>query len=142
MPPRLSLPAPALTTRSVIGKNLSDNDTETPAPTGLSPEALTLWKRWHDELNDDDLVPDGRESAILAEACRHLTIATRLETALAVLDDIIVPGSRGNPRVTPLVGEIDKVRRTVSSLLASIKAPVDRSAINKANGGSRWANRA
>ncbi len=108
------------------------------APSGLSDEAVTLWRRWHSELADDDLIPDGREAAILTEACRHLTIATRLEAALAELDSLVVPGSRGNQRVTPLVGEIDKVRRTVASLLGSIKAPVDRSEVGRTNVATRW----
>lgn len=101
-------------------------------PAGLSDDAVALWAGFYEDLADDGLQPDAREVAVLAEACRHLTLASRLEARLADLDDVVVPGSRGNLRVTPLVGEIDKVRRTVSTLLRSIRH-VDLSATNGDN---------
>lgn len=116
----------------------ADSSPPPAAPSGLSSEAADLWNDWHAELDDDDLDADARETAILAEACRHLTIASRLEAALADLDSLVVPGSRGNQRVTPLVSEVDKVRRTVASLLTSIKQPVDRAEVGRANVAQRW----
>src|SRR4051812_39782312 len=88
-----------------------------PPPQGLSEEATALWQGLHADLADRDLEPDAAELAVLTEACRHLTLASRLEAELAAVETVLVPGSRGNVRVTPLVSEIDKVRRTVATLL-------------------------
>ncbi len=105
-------------------------------PDGLSPEAQTLWADVLADLDEDGMELDAREVAILREVCRHLTLANRLESALAD-GPVVVAGSRGQDRVSPLVGEIDKVRRTVATLLRSLQPP-DRSAINRANVARRW----
>ncbi len=106
------------------------------APDGLSPEAQVLWADVISDLAEDDMELDARESALLREVCRHLTLANRLESALAH-GPVVVAGSRGQDRVSPLVGEIDKVRRTVATMLRSLQPP-DRSAINRANVARRW----
>ncbi len=48
------------------------------APDGLSPEAEVLWADVISDLAEDDMELDARESALLREVCRHLTLANRV----------------------------------------------------------------
>ena len=114
------------------------DDPITPPPEGLSPEATALWEGYHRDLAEEDLEPDARELAVLAEACRHLTLTGRLEAALAEVSDLIVPGSRHNDRVHPLVGELDRARKTVATLLRSIAPKPDRSTQASMAATARW----
>lgn len=109
-----------------------------PPPNGATPAAATFWQDFHAELAEDDLEPDARERAVLREAVRALSAVDRLEDAISALDSVIVKGSRSNDRVHPAVSELDKARRTASSLLAALKPPADRSATGRANVTRRY----
>ncbi len=71
------------------------------------------------ELAEDDLCLDAKETRLLLEAARHLDLAVRISAELAE-GDLIVLGSTGQPRVSPLVDSVDKARRTVAQLLAHV----------------------
>ena len=67
-----------------------------------------------------------------------MTLCGRLEAALTDVPELVVPGSRSNDRVHPLVAEIDRARKTVAVLLKSIAPPPDRSAQGSAAATARW----
>lgn len=109
-------------------------------PEGLSEAAERLWRDYHLELLADDLEPDAREAALILQAVQHLTLADRLAVELNCAE-LVVLGAAGQPRVNPIVGEVDKARRTVDAILKSLK-PVDRSAVGAQNVSKRWSRNA
>ncbi|WP_336922772.1 hypothetical protein [Aquipuribacter sp. SD81] len=108
-----------------------------PPPAGITERAAAFWSDFHDEMDEDDLDPDARETAILTEAVRAMSTVDRLEDQASRLESVLVPGSTGNERVHPVLAEIDKNRKTIATLLTALKPPADRSAIGRANAARR-----
>ncbi|WP_298807021.1 hypothetical protein [uncultured Pseudokineococcus sp.] len=92
-------------------------------PADISEEAADFWREHLREMDEHELEPDARELAILRGAVRHMTIAGRLEAAIAETENLLVPGSRNNQRVSPFVSELNKYRAEIRTALVAIKPP-------------------
>jgi hypothetical protein len=82
-------------------------------PPGLGKRGAAFWRAVQAEW-----VPDAAESEVLLEACRLLDQLDRLE---AEAQTVTVPGSRGQPRANPALGEIRAGRAQLAQLLASLR---------------------
>jgi hypothetical protein len=67
----------------------------------------------------DDAELDEREAAILAAACRQADDVAALEEAIAK-QGVVVEGSQGQPRLSPLVTEARQGRLAVARLLGEL----------------------
>jgi hypothetical protein len=63
------------------------------------------------------------ETELLRQACQVSDLIGRLEAALAA-DDLIQPGSRGQPVANPLVDRLTAQRRLLESLIRSLALPM------------------
>ncbi len=75
---------------------------------------------WRALVADYDF--DSRELAILERACRQLDDVAMLERLLA-RDGPIVEGSMGQPRLSPIVGELRLGRLAAAKLLGDLVLP-------------------
>ncbi len=109
-------------------------------PDGLQPQGTALW----DEISEAyELRLD--EQRILEHACRTVDDLERLQQALAN-NEVIVPGSTGQPRTSPLIAEIRGHRQLLSRLVQQLdlpdpEAPTQRSALSQrkaAAANARW----
>jgi P27 family predicted phage terminase small subunit len=88
------------------------------APSGLRPAGRALWRRIHTGLPAECELDD-REVAILSAACRQADDVAALEAAIAE-DGVVATGSRGQPRLNPLVTEARQGRLAVARLLGEL----------------------
>lgn len=95
---------------------MSTNDTA-PPPDDLEDAGQTLWA---DVTEVFDL--DVGELALLAHCCRLEDELARLRTAL-MSGDMIVSGSMGQPRPSPLLDEMRKHREVLGRLLKQLALP-------------------
>jgi|AntAceMinimDraft_12_1070368.scaffolds.fasta_scaffold04369_4 hypothetical protein len=83
---------------------------------------------------------DARDLAILHLADRTADTINRLEVELES-SGLVVPGSEGQPRVSPLVAEIRLQRGSLAQLLGKLAIPGDepqKSATHQAAANARW----
>jgi hypothetical protein len=94
------------------------------APSARPPAALkAAGKRlWKDVTSGLTLRPD--ELAILAEAGKVADQIAALERAVA-RGTTLVPGSTGQPRLNPAIGELRLQRQALAALLARLDIPED-----------------
>jgi hypothetical protein len=86
------------------------------------------------------------ELSLLVEVCRLLDECEALRQALAD-DGVTVPGSNGQPRVHPAVGELRQHRLALGRLLSQLALPDEDEATlptplqarGRAAAGKRWA---
>jgi hypothetical protein len=62
------------------------------------------------------------ELELLRQACGVADLVARVEAELAA-DDLVVPGSRGQPVISPLVDRLTALRRLLESLIRSMALP-------------------
>jgi phage terminase small subunit len=84
------------------------------APTGLGPAGRGLWRAI---TADYELREDERQA--LAAACRTLDELRRVEDAMRAAD-VVVAGSKGQPRPNPLLAEARAHRLALRQLLISV----------------------
>jgi len=112
-------------------------------PDALSTRAQAVWSGYMAELAEDDMEPDAAEVVLLHDACRSVTLADAIEAQLAADGAYTITGARGAARPHPLLGELDRARRTTATLLkaltASDKASTQKAAAGRAGMASRWA---
>jgi len=82
-----------------------------------------LWRSFFDVL---DLDP--AETEALRQACHAADELSRIQFLLAKTNPL-VKGSRGQPRINPLLAEARDHRRVLLKLLAVIKVPVHHAAV-------------
>jgi hypothetical protein len=89
-----------------------------------SPDDYGLEGRGRDQflVLTDAYAFDQHEVPTLVELCRTLTLLDRLEHALAGAE-LLVPGYKGQPTASPLLGEIRAHRQTYTRLFASLNLP-------------------
>jgi hypothetical protein len=81
-------------------------------------------KLWQDIVKDYDLRPD--ELRILEDACAATDMITEMRKAWVSLGrPYMASGSMGQPVEHPLVGSIDKQRKTRKAFLVQLKLPDD-----------------
>ena len=105
------------------------------APAGLGTAGRRLWR---EVLADNDLRPD--EAALLAQACGTLDLVGRLSSALAG-QELLTPGSTGQARANPLLGELRAQRACLARLLGQLAVP-DEDVDAPVTAASRRASRA
>jgi hypothetical protein len=100
----------------------SDSDggrpvTDQPPPSDLADRGRRFWSTTVDtyELTDSEL-------SLLIEVCRLMDECETLRQALAD-DGATVPGSNGQPRVHPAVGELRQHRLALGRLLSQLALP-------------------
>ncbi len=88
-------------------------------PSGFSARGRAFWDRALDtcELSESEL-------SLLTEVCRLLDECEELRQAVA-RDGMTVPGSTGQPRVHPALGELRQHRMALGRLLAQLSLPDD-----------------
>ncbi|TVL91936.1 hypothetical protein [Streptomyces sp. SAJ15] len=86
-------------------------------PRGLGPAGRRLWREIQSgyELDAD-------ECALLVEACRTADELQALHEAIGA-GPVVVPGSRGQPKVSPLFAEARAHRLALARLLAELALP-------------------
>lgn len=93
------------------------------APVEFGPSGRALWRSvvaWSIDGRELELQPV--EIAVLRQACATADVIAKLEAAAADAP-AMVPGSKGQAVVNPLVAEIRMQRLALRSLLASVKLP-------------------
>jgi hypothetical protein len=88
-------------------------------PAGLGTSGTALWRSLWKTFGFDE-----RETAILSAACRQADDVARLEVLLE-RDGPIVAGSKGQPRLTPIVAEIRQGRLALVRMLGELGLPAD-----------------
>ena len=92
------------------------------APADLAERGRELWT---------SVVPaftlEPHERVVLATACRQADLVAALEDVLA-RDGLIVAGSAGQPRLTPVAAELRQARLALGKLLDQMRLPVDDTA--------------
>lgn len=111
-----------------------------PVPDGLGEAGASLWQDVHAEC---ELRPD--EVRLLLAAARTADEVERMEAALAE-SDLVVVGSKGQPRPSPLIAEVRSHRLALRALLTSIGLPdevegTDRSSAGRKLARQRWDRR-
>lgn len=108
-------------------------------PEGLAERGLAFWRELHDALEFD-----GKEAALLFEACRVLDLIDELASVLDG-DGAMTVGSAGQPVVHPAVSEIRQLQQTFGRLMQLIRLPEDEAAADrfhtaraKAGAAARW----
>ena len=86
-------------------------------PAGLGAAGRRLWRAVQ---ADYDLTTP--ETELLRQACQVADLIARLEAELAG-DDLVVPGSRGQPAINPVVDRLTAQRRLLESLIRSLALP-------------------
>ena len=95
------------------------SDTVRPVvPRGLGKAGRALWRRILDAY---ELSP--AELELLTQACRVSDLLARADEQLAG-EDLVVPGSRGQPVTNPLLAEAGQQRRVLDALLRSMSLPM------------------
>ncbi len=95
------------------------------APSGLGARGRAFWRH---AVAGYDLSETERE--LLAECCRLLDECEALRAAVDA-DGATVPGSSGQPRVHPALGELRQHRLALGKLLAQLALPdVDESTLS------------
>ena len=94
-----------------------DNTTEVPTPDDLEDAGAALWQAVTETY---DL--DVSELALLAHCARLEDELARLRSAL-LAGDMIVSGSMGQPRPSPLLDEMRKHREVLGRLLKQLDLP-------------------
>jgi len=89
----------------------------TKAPTGLGARGRAFWRA---TVSGFDL--ERGELELLAEVSRTLDEIDALTAAIA-RDGVTVPGSAGQPRAHPAVGEVRQHRLALGRLLAQLALP-------------------
>ncbi len=93
--------------------------TKPAAPPGLAVRGRRFWVA---VVTEYEISP--AELEILAEACRSLDTIDALQAAVDS-DGVTVPGSTGQTRIHPAVGEIRQLRLAVARLLQVIGLPAE-----------------
>jgi hypothetical protein len=75
---------------------------------------------WAAVLADYELTTP--ETELLRQACQVADLIARLEAQLAA-DDLVVPGSRGQPAVNPPVDRLTTQHRVLEPLIRSMQLP-------------------
>ena len=86
-------------------------------PRGLGPAGRRLWAA---VLGDYELTVS--ETELLRQACQTVDVIARCEAQLAA-EDVMVPGSRNQPVVNPLLAQVASQRRLLESLIRSLSLP-------------------
>lgn len=89
------------------------------APVGLGAAGRRLWRA---VTSDYELQPWELDSLTLA--CRQLDDVASLEALLAE-QGLVVPGSKGQPRLSAVVSELRQARLAAARLLAEVGLPLD-----------------
>lgn len=89
------------------------------APSGITGKGKVLWDG---VVRLYDLRPD--ELRILEDACREAVLIDKLDRTLGA-GSVLVEGSRGQPRISPIVAEIRQHRATLTRMLATLHLPND-----------------
>lgn len=89
------------------------------APAGITGKGKVLWDG---VVRLYDLRPD--ELRILEDAAREAVLIDKLDRTLGA-GSVLVEGSRGQTRVSPIVSEIRQHRSTLARLLTSLHLPDD-----------------
>lgn len=117
---------------------------DTPVPTiptppdDLTGSALDLWETTHLEASEDELDLDARETALLLAACRATMHVERISQAVDDLDDLVVPGSTGQPQAHPLLAALDRAQGVALAHLKALAVPAALSALQAAKADQRW----
>jgi hypothetical protein len=90
------------------------------APSGLGRSGRALWRDINAEFG---LAP--HERAILVQCCRAVDRLDVIEAELAAAGPLTVPGSTGQPRCHPLLGEWRAQARVLESLSRALSIPLD-----------------
>ena len=88
-------------------------------PAGLRAAGHELWSA---HTADPDVTYRPDELAVLAEAAKVADVIARLEEALAD-GPVLLPGSRGQSRVSPVIIEARLQRGLLSALLGRLSIP-------------------
>lgn len=88
-------------------------------PLGLAARGRAFWRR-----TVASFVLSETEVELLGEVCKLLDECDSLHAVVAV-DGVTVPGSSGQPRVHPALGELRQHRLAVGRLLAQLALPGD-----------------
>lgn len=86
------------------------------APSGLGAAGRALWRRVTADLDFE-----GESRAVLELACRQADDVAALEELLAT-QGLVVNGSQGQPRLTPVVTELRQSRLALAKLLGDLPA--------------------
>ncbi len=126
--------------RETLGTATKNGGNRMRKPQGLQADGTALWNEISEayELRVD-------EQRILEHACRTVDELERLQQALAN-NEVMVAGSTGQPRTSPLIAEIRGHRQLLSRLvqqldLPDVEAPAQRSALSQrkaAAAHARW----
>lgn len=115
----------ALRERSIFaGANMAGRRPAS-APSGLGNTGRALWRSIHGALPtdaEDAMEFDERELAILRQACRQADDIASLEGALKAAG-VTVRGSKGQPRLNPIVTELRMARIALARLLGELDIP-------------------
>lgn len=108
-------------------------------PDGLAERGSAFWMELHDALEFD-----GKEAALLFEACRTLDLIDDLAGAIE-RDGSMTVGSAGQPVVHPAVSEIRQLQQAFGRLMTLIRLPEDEAAADRfhtlrarAGAAARW----
>ena len=104
-------------------------------PAGIGDAGRKLWRAI---TREHEL--DGRETAILAQACRQADALADMDAAL-VRDGIVVPGAAGQPRLNAIVAESRQARLALAKLLDLLHLPDDDAEARKNRPQQRRASR-
>ncbi len=110
-----------MTTPDNASDNAPDLGPDHPDVKALGDHGRALVLNVLAELADDGLAVDAKEAVLLVEAARTLDTCHRIETELAAAP-LMVAGSMGQLRPSPLLDALDRSRRTLSTLLAKVAA--------------------
>lgn len=110
-------------------------------PKGLKSRGRACWRAVTTEF---ELDPAERE--LLRELCVTLDEIDALATALRT-SELVVEGSRGQPRTNPLLGELRTHRKLADALVLSLALPLDIESVGARRSGqarqaarARWRN--
>lgn len=90
-------------------------------PSTLKAPGKALWRSIHAGLADG-FEFDERELAVLGLACRQVDDVAALEAEVKRAG-VIVPGSKGQPRLSAIVTELRQARLAVARLLGELEMP-------------------
>jgi hypothetical protein len=90
------------------------------APSGLGRSGRALWRDINAEYG---LAP--HERAILVQCCRVADRLDVIEDELGAADSLVVEGSKGQPKVHPLVAEQRAQMRVLESLSRALSIPLE-----------------
>jgi hypothetical protein len=116
-------------------------------PKGLGDPGAALWRSILAALPPDDpehpedaVEFDERELATLELACRQADDVAALEAALEAIGSVWLEGSKGQPVLNPIVGELRQGRLALARLLGGLGLPnVDGRRVSAASARGRKA---